>query len=207
MSMQSSDFSTGMARLPDAVSPHPASVNDSIQGQHVKKLRTLISARRSEVTFACRGRLALSTLPDPSLGPSIPPVSLRFGPSGQGHTPQLPCVEIDPAKLSLLGACRAATFGLGGHDVLDATYRKALKLDTSDFCTGLCPYSSGIVAIIDQLLLPRFHEQRSIKAELCKLNIYGGETPGLFKPHVNTPRGSDQIRSLVVYLPSNFEGE
>ncbi|OQO02511.1 hypothetical protein B0A48_12038 [Cryoendolithus antarcticus] len=179
------------------MSPLSGSLEDHIQEQHVANLRSLISSRRSEVTFSCGGQLAVSESSGPCLGPSVPPVSLRFGQSGFGQTLQLPCVEDDPAKQSLLETCGVATFGLRGQDVLDETYRKALKLDTSDFCTDFCPYSCRIVAIIDQLLLPSYQEQRSVKAELYKLNMYGGGGPGTFKPHVDTPRGQDQIGSLV----------
>ncbi|KAK6440867.1 hypothetical protein LTR95_002909 [Oleoguttula sp. CCFEE 5521] len=204
--MQSNSFSTGMARLPDHESPLSTSAYDSTQEQHVSNLRSLLSARRSEVTFACGGHLALSNPLYPYPGPSVFPVSLRFGPSGHGCALQLPCADNDPAKAALLQACGAATFGLGGQDILDETYRKALKLDTSDFCTDFCPYSCGMVAIVDQLLVPSYDEQRSVRAELYKLNVYGGDGPGYFKPHVDTPRGQDQIGSLVVCLPSKFKG-
>jgi hypothetical protein len=44
-----------------------------------------------------------------------------------------------------------------------------------------------------------------IRAELYKLNIYGGPS-GKFRVHVDTPRSETQIGSLVVCLPSKFEG-
>jgi hypothetical protein len=44
-----------------------------------------------------------------------------------------------------------------------------------------------------------------IRAELYKLNIYGGPS-GKFRAHVDTPRSETQIGSLVVCLPFEFEG-
>lgn len=44
-----------------------------------------------------------------------------------------------------------------------------------------------------------------IRAELYKLNIYSGPS-GRFEAHVDTPRSETQIGSLVVCLPSDFEG-
>ena len=44
----------------------------------------------------------------------------------------------------------------------------------------------------------------SIRAELCKLNVYS--TGGHFKSHVDTPRFGDMFGSLVVCLPSQFAG-
>jgi hypothetical protein len=73
----------------------------------------------------------------------------------------------------LVNDMTAATFGFGGKDVFDETYRKALKLDTSRFCTNFSPYEVGIIDVISQMLLPyiwRGHS-RSVKAELYKLNV------------------------------------
>jgi hypothetical protein len=44
-----------------------------------------------------------------------------------------------------------------------------------------------------------------IRAELYKLNVYSGPS-GMFKAHIDTPRSESQIGSLVVCLPSEFEG-
>lgn len=87
----------------------------------------------------------------------------------------------------------------------DETYRRATKLDTTEFCTDFNPYEHGIIDIIAQLLLPPVRTDFSgIRAELYKLNAYSA--PAYFKPHVDTPRSVDQIGSLVVCLPSAFEG-
>lgn len=100
-----------------------------------------------------------------------------------------------------------------GKDVLDETYRKASKLDATDLCTDFCPYEAGIIDIVTQTLLPPTVEQsrdgrrnrKGVRAELYKLNVYSVPS-GHFKAHVNTPRGNDQIGSLVVSLPIDFEG-
>ena len=46
---------------------------------------------------------------------------------------------------------------------------------------------------------------RSIRAELYKLNLYTGPG-GHFKSHVNAPRSGDMFGSLVVCLPTQFSG-
>lgn len=56
--------------------------------------------------------------------------------------------------IDLVRTCEPATFGLGGIDVLDETYRKATKLDPSEFCTNFCSYELGVIDIISQLLMP-----------------------------------------------------
>ncbi|GAB7342207.1 hypothetical protein MBLNU457_g0454t1 [Dothideomycetes sp. NU457] len=132
-------------------------------------------------------------------------VQVRYGPSGQGKTLLLPSATIDLDIFELAVACQPATFGRGGEDIYDESYRKALKLDKDSFCTDFCPYEAGIIDTVTQVLLPGVSTRRGIRAELYKLNVYSGPSDK-FKAHVDTPRGTDQIGSLVVCLPSPFEG-
>ena len=134
------------------------------------------------------------------------PVTIRFGEHGSGSKLTLPTSSDDTALQTLLTACKPATFGVGGEEVHDEEYRKATKLDTSAFCTDFCPYTSGIVNLINQLLVPSIDSKRSVKAELYKLNVYSGPT-GKFKSHVDTPRSETQVGSLVVVLPPVFTGK
>ncbi|KAF4618640.1 hypothetical protein D9613_009833 [Agrocybe pediades] len=54
------------------------------------------------------------------------------------------------------------------------------------------------------MLLRGGDSEKSIKAQLYKLNVYG---PGsFFKAHVDTPRGDNMFGSLVVVLPTKHEG-
>ena len=101
----------------------------------------------------------------------------------------------------LLRAASVASFGLGSEQVTDPTYRNALKLDTEEFVTPFCPYSTMIIEEIAGAMVPHI---KSIRAELYKLNVYS--TGGFFKVHVDTPRSSDMFGSLVVCLPSQFKG-
>ncbi|KAH0420211.1 hypothetical protein CcaCcLH18_14130 [Colletotrichum camelliae] len=108
----------------------------------------------------------------------------------------------------LLKVSEKATFGLNGRHEFDETYRKAQKLGADDFCTSFCPYETGLIDAVCQVLLPSFdttETKRSIRAELYSINIYSGPS-GKFKAHVDTPRSSYQIGSLVVCLPMKHEG-
>jgi len=193
-------------------------VTPDIPVDHMGRLRTALFASAKQATFACGGRLRTEVLTDSTgdLTPSTSkqvhsqvtttkPVTIRFGEPGSGLVLRLPTEGTDQALQSLLSSCEPATFGRGGQDVYDETYRRATKLDTTEFCTDFNPYEHGIVDIIAQLLLPPVRSDLSgIRAELYKLNAYSA--PAYFKPHVDTPRSSDQIGSLVVCLPSAFEG-
>ena len=82
----------------------------------------------------------------------------------------------------LLKACAPATFGKKGEEVLDESYRKAVKLDSDQFCTSFNPHEVGIVDAIAQSMLPaiakpfsdqksRHEEHLGVIAELYKLNV------------------------------------
>ncbi|KAJ2980851.1 hypothetical protein NUW58_g6836 [Xylaria curta] len=93
-------------------------------------------------------------------------------------------------------------------DTYDESYRRALKMDPTAFCTTFDPYSVGIIDAVAQVLLPSVSgstTHRGVRAELYKLNVYSGPS-GRFKPHVDTPRSSSQFGSLVVCLPVEHEG-
>ncbi|KAI1649021.1 uncharacterized protein F4817DRAFT_364087 [Daldinia loculata] len=120
---------------------------------------------------------------------------------------------IEPSTLEnlarLVADMNPATFGLGGKDVYDESYRKASKLDPSQFSLNFSPYECGIIDSVAQILLPDWKagssKHRSVRAELYKLNIYVG-TSGHFRAHVDTPRSESQFGSLVVCLPVAHEG-
>lgn len=76
----------------------------------------------------------------------------------------------------LLKVSEKATFGLNGRHEFDETYRKAQKLGADDFCTSFCPYETGIIDAICQVLLPSLDTaktKRSIRAELYNMNVSG----------------------------------
>ena len=117
-----------------------------------------------------------------------------------------------PRLHQLVADCEVASFGKGQQDIIDPEYRMAGKLDPERFESSFHPADFGIIESIEQILLPRYVSKngnclplRKLSAELYKLNVYSGPS-GLFQAHVDTPRSEDQIGSLVVCLPSPFEG-
>ncbi|KAL6720878.1 hypothetical protein ACLMJK_002803 [Lecanora helva] len=149
-----------------------------------------------------------------------PPIVLRWDSPGGGDPVQkltLPLSkEEESAVESLVNQCEPATFGKGGDEVLDESYRKAVKLDNDRFSTNFNPYDVGIIEAINQSLLPGvaktfadgksvFEDHLGVVAELYKLNVYSGPS-GRFRAHVDTPRGARQFGSLVVCLPYAHDG-
>lgn len=73
----------------------------------------------------------------------------------------------------LCDACQPATFGRDQEHVLDKTYRKAGKMDTTSFSTSIVPERTNLIDAIRTELLDGPDSTRPIALELYKLNIYG----------------------------------
>jgi len=80
--------------------------------------------------------------------------------------------------VALTEACDPATFGLGGEDVLDESYRKAVKLDPSKFAITFDPIRCGLVGTIKDQLLQYNRAKTPLDCELSKLNVYGTSSLG-----------------------------
>ncbi|KZW04463.1 hypothetical protein EXIGLDRAFT_599226 [Exidia glandulosa HHB12029] len=104
----------------------------------------------------------------------------------------------------LANACQAATFGRNQLDVLDESYRKAGKLDNTDFALNLDITGSGLLDKVHDSLFGWEAQSRDIVAELYKLNVY--QTGSFFKAHKDTPRGTTMFGSLVLTFPTPHEG-
>lgn len=90
------------------------------------------------------------------------------------------------------------SFCLAKQDVIDESYRKARKMDSSEFATQFSPVSSGIMEGIRRALFGG-RAADNINAELYKLNIYGISTVLFFFP-------MDPHITLVVVLSTKHEG-
>lgn len=192
----------------------------------------VLSKALQGISFSCSGSLKIDhdweakqwtfgSLVDP---PSAPPVIVRWDADGSVGKVRIPFQGDESPDLDqLIKNGLPATFGLDGVDVLDESYRKAIKLDCNQFSSNFHPHDHGILDIISQTLLPTvagfqladervksadktyLSEDWGLVAELYKLNIYSAPS-GRFKAHVDTPRGPRQWGSLVVCLPVSHQG-
>ena len=79
--------------------------------------------------------------------------------------------------------------------------------------TNFSPYDFGIIDAVARELRPGIvragkepaFERWGIVAELYQLNVYSGPS-GIFKSHVDTPSGRTHFGSLVIALPTKFQG-
>ena len=181
-------------------SHHPLRTMTDIQGDHqvqntntalLQKLATAVDGHAATATFACGGSVPIQEHSTGGFGPGtqnlIPSVTIRWD-TGNSDIRQskvaFPLLDHDNSSSqefnSLLHHCDPATFGVGGRDVLDEEYRKATKLDASDFSTNFHPHDCGILDSIQQVLLPSTIQggqgigigPQGVRAELYKLNVF-----------------------------------
>ena len=151
----------------------------------LQDLSTAVNGQAAVATFACGGSVPIA---DPASTPerTCAPIALRWDANGTGEKSKIsfPLPAEKQASGSMLGAlvnaCQPATFGFGGKDVLDESYRKATKLDASAFSTNFHPHDCGILASVQQILLPSMVAgvqslgvgPQGARAELYNLNVW-----------------------------------
>lgn len=162
----------------------------------LKELIEAVSAQKAP--FFCGGEVRISDHKDNPVGHSShspqangkfisDPIVLRWDSPSEETTGRLtlPLAEVDDGVTAIEGLlrdCAPATFGIGGEEVLDESYRKAVKLDAHQFSTNFNPYDVGIVDAISQILLPgiakpfaggktAFGDNSGVVAELYTLNV------------------------------------
>jgi len=155
----------------------------------LQKLRETVL--RQQVAFCCGGTIPISSS-DENLFTSLvhgdepigtAPVIIRWdGPNEKsGRKLRLPPLDQAEEVQQLLADCKPASFGVGSKEVLDETYRKAAKLDNTEFSSNFSPYDCGIIDAIGQTLLPQMtgggkqvgdlKDHLCVVAELYKLNV------------------------------------
>lgn len=153
-----------MSTISDVESETQRNLVDDLSNSMIKQM--------SIVPFACGGSID-----------NINNVQIRFGLQSSGSIVSLPVKSTEMSALHALhSASKPASFGRGGEDIMDETYRKATKLDTTEFLTDFCPYKAGIIDVVSQMLLPTLEsktdttrpELRGVEAHLYKLNFYSG---------------------------------
>uniref|UniRef100_D8QDV7 Prolyl 4-hydroxylase alpha subunit Fe(2+) 2OG dioxygenase domain-containing protein n=1 Tax=Schizophyllum commune (strain H4-8 / FGSC 9210) TaxID=578458 RepID=D8QDV7_SCHCM len=119
------------------------------------------------------------------------------------------CIDLANASSAdlqaLSDACQPASFGMNDTNVYDESYRKARKMDASDFAAKFDPEDSGLLdSIWPDFLSDGGDTRQRVICELYKLNVYGQDS--FFKAHKDTPRSDTMFGSLVVVFPTPHEG-
>jgi hypothetical protein len=134
----------------------------------------------SNATYACGGTVKIAggtLLPKPSNGDQslADPITIRWDSASSVEKLTLPITALygeTDYVAKLVAGTQPASFGFQGKDVIDESYRKASKMDTSAFSTNFCPYELGIIDVVGQALLPKHPGySQGIRAELYRLNV------------------------------------
>ncbi|KAK6339702.1 hypothetical protein TWF718_009096 [Orbilia javanica] len=122
----------------------------------------------------------------------------------EGSFLRLPISAEDAARLSELGS--SSPFGKGEKTIVDATVRSSRQLDPSELEFENPKFSDWLQGpVLNEIgaALGIGAEMRP-KLDLYKLLVY--EKGDHFKPHRDTPKSDGMIGTVVVILPSTFEG-
>ena len=96
---------------------------------------------------------------------------IRLNYEFEGEITKIVLPGADEAALAkLMRASSVASFGKGDQQVTDPSYCDAYKIDPEKLLALFCPCHTNILSEIETLMLPN----RSIRAELHKLNLYTG---------------------------------
>jgi hypothetical protein len=159
-----------------------SSVTSDVPSEVIQALSLCLS----NATYACGGTVNIAggtPLPKPSDAAKplngdqslADPITIRWDSASSIEKLTLPITAVDGKTdpvAKLVTGTQPASFGFQGKDVIDESYRKASKMDTSAFSTNFCPYELGIIDVVGQALLPKHPgSSQGIRAELYKLNV------------------------------------
>ena len=166
-----------------ALSHNIPSLHQMAEVEALRGLQQCLADEKSSSLYSCNGEilisedLAINTFREVDSRIFSAPVLLRWDttPSASRRLKLPVATGLDEeAFQQLLQDCQPATFGRGGKDVYDESYRKARKLDASQFSTSFDIHESGILNEVARWLLPGVStptDYCSISAELYKLNV------------------------------------
>lgn len=140
-------------------------------GDLLEEVYYALHRRKTKDVFAIGGTIDLNQ--------TIISVVIRWdsGVKGSSFKVSLP-VGSDAASSNafhqMLKDCQPATFGKGSEEVLDEAYRKAGKLDVTEFCTDFNLANHAVMNTVTQALVCSAlvgDELNGVRAELYKLNV------------------------------------
>jgi predicted 2-oxoglutarate/Fe(II)-dependent dioxygenase YbiX len=129
-------------------------------------------------------------------------------------TPVLPGLEVEgianvgvPVSAAdarrLIEQASQAPYGRGEETIVDTNVRRVWQLEPRQFALRNAAWGALVDGIVDSVR-KEFGIQKKVRHELYKLLIY--ETGSFFAPHRDTEKIPGMFATLVVNLPSRYEG-
>lgn len=161
-----------------------SSADDEKGNEIFSQLQHLIEKECSKASFACGGSITISESPNASEkgnARSSAPINLFWTSANNENVRKLtlPGEFTESSVEQLAKNCALASFGRGEENVVDTDYRRAGKLDATQFASTFHPADFGLLENIEQILVPDMGGRRAkdeiysrkIVADLYKLNV------------------------------------
>ncbi len=125
--------------------------------------------------------------------------------------PGLEIAGVGPVKLplkptqakSLIAVAQVAPFGKGTKTLVDTKVRKTFEIDAAQIKLSAA-WEQAIAKVVSQVATDLGLADQQLRAELYKLLLY--ERGGHFQRHRDSEKRNRMVGSLIVMLPSSFEG-
>ncbi|KAK8845327.1 hypothetical protein IAR55_006040 [Kwoniella newhampshirensis] len=185
------------ARKQDRVDKDRRLLNDH-EIARVKELKEAFQQIDESQAFACSGSFPASAVDFNKI--ALFCQAMKDGDAvGAPQAFKLPLTN-ETAK-EIYDAGEPSPFGRGKDLVYDDAYRQARELKPPHFALT---YDLLSASAFLPLLAEKLDYEVRLEARVNKLNAYG--PGGFFKAHKDTPLGKDHIGTLMLCLPSPFEG-
>eukprot|EP00172_Hildenbrandia_rubra_P003863 Plantae.Rhodophyta-Hildenbrandia_rubra.ctg6748.p1 GENE.Plantae.Rhodophyta-Hildenbrandia_rubra.ctg6748~~Plantae.Rhodophyta-Hildenbrandia_rubra.ctg6748.p1 ORF type:complete len:377 (+),score=59.08 Plantae.Rhodophyta-Hildenbrandia_rubra.ctg6748:408-1538(+) len=180
--------------MSSSFSSSSSSSSDSADGEKYVPMVSMESALatiRGRGDFACGG---------PALGlPTAPGLRIRnYGFIG------LPLGVEEAQKLASSSLATQAPFGNGDKTVVDTTVRRTWQYEPKDVEIVNGKWNEGVDELVKKVGFLLGTGYRQIVPVLYKVLMY--ENGGFFKSHCDTEKEERMFATLIVQLPSDFEG-
>ena len=104
----------------------------------------------------------------------------------------------------IIEVAKKAPYGLGSQTLIDETVRKTWQLDPDQILIKNENFLACVKSVVDTVKKQLGCDNKAVEANLYKLLIY--EMGGHFKPHRDTQKENGMFATMIIQLPSYFEG-
>ena len=110
----------------------------------------------------------------------------------------------DEQVQKIIEVAKKAPFGLGAKTLVDETVRKTWQLDPNQITIKNEHFLAGVENVVSAVKKHLGCDKKAVQANLYKVLLY--EKGGHFKAHRDTEKENRMFATMVIQLPSKFEG-
>ncbi len=110
----------------------------------------------------------------------------------------------DQQAQKIIEVAKKAPYGLGAKTLVDETVRKTWQLDPNQITIKNEHFLTGVENVVSTVKKQLGCDKKAVQANLYKVLLY--EKGGHFKAHRDTEKEKGMFATMVVQLPSRFEG-